>query len=158
MPWWDETLVEVMSKANLRISEGVRYMDDIRIWLWSIRMGWRWTGQELVYCGQWRDEDRLKGLTPLQKTTEILSGMMNSICGYLTLTMETGDDFQDGRLPTLDLSIWIGRDNTVLYVVFEKPMASTQTIQRNSAMPENGRMATLNQEKDAEHFRGPGHG
>ena len=43
MLWWDERLVEVMSKANIRIIEGVRYMDDIRIWLQSIRLGWRWT-------------------------------------------------------------------------------------------------------------------
>ena len=112
-----------------------RYMDDTQLWLWSIRMGWWWTGQALEYCKEWREEDRKKGLTTLQKTTEILSGMMNSNCAFL---METADDFPDNRLPTLDLNIY--------YVFFEKSMASTQTIQRRSAMPENGRMATLNQE------------
>jgi hypothetical protein len=146
MLWWDEELIELMIKNNVTTNTEARYMDDIRIWLWSIRMGWRWTGRELEYCGQWREEDRRKGLTPLQKTTEVLSRMMNSICGYLTLNMETGDDFEDGRLPTLVLSIWIGADNRILYIFFEKPMASTQTIQKRSAMPENGRMATLNQE------------
>ena len=40
----------------------------------------------------------------------------------------------------------VGEDNVTRYIFFEKPMASTQTIQKRSAMPENGRMATLNQE------------
>ena len=135
-----------MVKNNIITNGEARYMDDIRIWLWSIRVGWRWTGHELEYCGKWRDADRRKWMIPLQKTTEVLSGMRNSICGYLTRTMETGDDFQDGRLPTLDLSIWIGENNKVLYIFFEKPMASTPTIQKKSAMPKNWRMATLNQE------------
>ena len=146
MLWWDEELLQVMVKNNVITDAEARYMDDIRLWLWSIRMGWRWTGKALEYCREWREEDRRKGLTPLQKTTEILEGMMNSICAFLTLTMETADGFPDNRLPTLDLNIWIGKDNIIYYVFFEKSMASTQTIQRRSAMPENGRMATLNQE------------
>ena len=133
-------------KNNVTTNGEARYMDDIRLWLWSIRLGWRWTGKSLEYSTNWMEEDKLKGLTPLQKTTEIISGMMNSICEFLTLTMETGEDFGDGRLPTLDLNIWIGQDNKILFTFFEKPMASTQTIQKMSAMPENGRMATLNQE------------
>ena len=106
MLWWDEELIKLLVLNNIITNAEARYMDDIRIWLWSIRMGWRWTGKGLEYCGEWREEDRRKGMTPLQKTSEILPGMMNSICGYLTLTMETGDDFQNGRLPTLDRSPW----------------------------------------------------
>jgi hypothetical protein len=40
---------------------------------------------------------------------EVVKGMMNSICDFLVLTMESGDDFRDGRLPTLDLNIWVER-------------------------------------------------
>ena len=87
----------------------------------------------------------LKGMTGLQKTVEVLKGIMNSISDFLVLTMESADDF-DGRLPTLDLSIWIGKDNATYYIFFEKPMASSMVIQRRSAMPENMRMATLSQE------------
>ena len=145
MLWWDEELLQLMVSNNVITEEQARYMDDIRIWLWSIRMGWRWTGGRLEFCKDWRDEETSKGMTPLQKTTEVLEGMMNSICSWLKLTMETEDDF-GGRLPTLDLSIWVGADNKVLFNFFEKPMASNVTIQKDSAMPENSKMATLNQE------------
>ena len=139
-------MLQILVRNNIITDAEARYMDDIRLFLWLIRMGWRWTGQELEYCKEWREEDRMKGLTPIQKTTEVLSAMMNSICSFLTLTMETADDFQDRRLPTLDLNIWIGESNMILFVFSEKSIASNQTIQKRSAMPENGRMATLNQE------------
>ena len=84
-------------------------------------------------------------MTSLQKTLEIMEGMMNSICDWLNFTMESVDDF-GGKLPTLDLSIWIREDNIILYIFFQKPMASSMVIQKRSAMPENMRVATLNQE------------
>ena len=84
-------------------------------------------------------------MTSLRKTLEIMEGMMNSICDWLNFTMESVDDFE-GKLPTLDLSIWIREDNIILYIFFQKPMASSMVIQKRSAMPENMRVATLNQE------------
>ena len=114
-------------------------------WLNSVRLGWRWTNGGLRFSMEWRREEMLKGMTGLQKTVEVLKGIMNSISDFLVLTMESADDF-DGRLPTLDLSIWIGKDNATYYIFFEKPMASSMVIQRRSAMPENMRMATLSQE------------
>ena len=59
--------------------------------------------------------------------------------------MECVDDF-GGKLPTLDLSIWVMEDNTVVYIFYEKPMASSMVIQKRSAMPENMQMSSLNQE------------
>ena len=58
----------------------------------------------LVFKSSWRKEEMLAGMTGLEKTTEILKQIMNDICGWLTLTMETEDMF-NGMLPTLDLEI-----------------------------------------------------
>ena len=71
--------------------------------------------------------------------------MMNSICDWLNFTMESVDDF-GGMLPTLDLNIWVREDNLVVYVFYQKPMANSMVIQKRAAMPENMRVATLNQE------------
>ena len=84
---------------------------------------------------QWREEELPKNMTGLEKTTEILKAMMNSICNFLSLTMETEVDF-NGVLPTLDLSIWVREDNKTMYIFFSKPMASNMVLQRRSAMPE----------------------
>ena len=84
-------------------------------------------------------------MTPLEKTTEILECVMNGICGWLNLTMETETMF-DGTLPTLDLQIWVRGDNKVLYKYFEKKMTPNMVLHARSAIPESTRRATLNQE------------
>ena len=85
------------------------------------------------------------GMTNLQKTSEILEGIINSVCTWLKLTMEHEEMF-GGVLPTLDLEIWVGEQNKVMFRFFEKAMVSPMVLHRRSAMPEGIRRATLNQE------------
>ena len=59
---------------------------------------------QLVYKSSWRMEEVAAGLTILQKISEVLQGIMNSICSWLTLTMEHEEMFA-GKLPTLDLEL-----------------------------------------------------
>ena len=84
-------------------------------------------------------------MTGLQKTVEILHGMMNVVCDFLTITMETEDEF-GGKLPTLDLQLWVREDNKTMYLYYEKPMSSNMVIQRSSSMSENMLVSSLNQE------------
>ena len=98
-----------------------------------------------MFSSRWREEERQAGMTPLQKTTKVLEDIMNGICGWLVLTMETEDMF-NGVLPTLDLELWVRDDNKILYQYFEKAMVPNMVLHRRSAMPEGTRRATLNQE------------
>ena len=81
-----------------------------------------------------KQEEHETCTTGLQKTVEILHGMMNQACTFLTMTMETADDF-NGVLPTLDLELWVREDNKTMYSFYEKPMSSNMVIQRSSSMP-----------------------
>ena len=80
-------------------------MDDIRLWLRAIRLGWRWQRGELIYKQVWKLEEEQAGMSSMKKTSEVLEAIMNSICSWLRLTMEHEDMF-GGVLPTLDLVIW----------------------------------------------------
>ena len=93
-------------------------MDDIRVSLHAVRLGWRVVDGNLEFRSRWRKEEIQAGMTSLQKTTEGLRDIMNGICGWLTLTMEKEDIF-DGVLPTLDLEIWVTANNKVLYQYYE---------------------------------------
>ena len=145
MLWWDQKFLELVEKSNVKIVDGARYMDDVRVWLRGIRLGWRWLEGQLRYKRSWRQEEEAGGLTMLGKTTEVLKGMMNSICSWLEFTMETEEMF-DGVLPTLDLELWVSESNKILYSFFEKSMVSKMVLHKRSAMPEGIRRATLNQE------------
>ena len=89
MLWWDVELLTLMSNNNLSVMEKARYMDDIRLWLYSVRLGWRWVEGELCFNSRWRQEERRLGMTGLEKSIEVLQGMMNSITDFLRLTMES---------------------------------------------------------------------
>ena len=144
---WDGKLLAKMKQNNLRLDEGARYMDDVRAILAGIREGWRWTDDGLYFCKEWEAEDRLLEETPTQRSARILQGIMNSILSFLKLPMEIGDDFDDKKLPTLDLKIWIqpgGR--MIIYEHYEKPMKSNLVVQRKSALSENVKVASLTQE------------
>ena len=106
MMWWDDQLVVAMTKLNIKMVKGARYMDDIRIWLHAIRLGWRMVEGELLFRKSWKEEEEKNQMSILQKTTEVLESIMNGICGWLNLTMETAEMF-NGKLPTLDLEIWV---------------------------------------------------
>ena len=146
MLWWDDQLVVALESRNIKMISGARFMDDARVWLQAIRMGWRLVGGVLTYRRAWMEEERKSGMSVLQKTTEILKDIMNSICNWLTLTMENEEMF-GGTLPTLDLQLWVRReDNKVLFSYYEKPMIPNTVLHARSAIPESIRRSTLNQE------------
>ena len=93
MLWRDEKLLSLVASNNLTLKQKARYMDDIQLWLHSVRLGWRWMDKGLRFSMAWKVEEMEAEMTGLQKTVEIIKGMMNSICDFLVLTMETVDEF-----------------------------------------------------------------
>ena len=98
-----------------------------------------------MYKNAWRLEEERDGMTILAKTTQVLERIMNSICSWLELTMETEEMF-NGVLPTLDLEIWVTESNKIMFSFFEKSMTAQLVLHKRSAIPEGVRRATLNQE------------
>ena len=41
MLWWDQKFLEAVETANLKVIDCARYMDDVRVWLRAVRLGWR---------------------------------------------------------------------------------------------------------------------
>ena len=85
-------------------------------------------------------------MTGFEKSIEIIKAIMNEICNILTLTLESCSDFDDNKLPKLDLNIWVTAENITLWQFYSKPMACNHVIQKETAMPENIKITTLNQE------------
>ena len=145
MLWWDGQLLDILNKNNIRLEEGARYKDDIRLLHKSIKEGRRWDGYGLAYCEEWEEEDKRNGETQTQRTGRILKDVMNSIIYFLNLTIEIEDDFDDRKLPTLDVKIWY-QDGRVLHEHYEKEMKSNLVLEQRSALSENTKVSSLSQE------------
>ena len=62
---------------------------------------------------------------------------------YLSFTVESGEDFEGGWLPTLDTELKVDKANQVQFKFYEKSTSSKKTVQRDSAMEENSKIQTV---------------
>ena len=82
-------------------------MDDIRAFLKALREGWRWVEGGLYYKKSWEEKDKRSGVSASWRSAMILVAMMNEIFPFMNFTIELGEDFVDGKLPSLDIKIWV---------------------------------------------------
>ena len=59
---------------------------------------------------------------------------MNAINDDLTFTAEVASDFADGRLPTLDFTLWQEEEGELSHSYFEKSMKTQIMLEKDSAM------------------------
>ena len=142
---WDLKLMRILQENGMETQVAARYVDDIRIMMRALKMGWRWTGKRLEFREDWLEEDSKEGLTRTERTARVLNNIMNSIHTNLRFTMETPENFKDQKLPALDTQVWL-EDNKLIYSFYEKPMAAKTVIRRGSALGENIKVASLSQD------------
>ena len=70
---------------------------------------------------------------------------MNDIFPFLNSTIELGEDFVDGKLPSLDIKIWVQDGCKILFEFFEKTMATNLMVESGSAL-KDVKLATLSEE------------
>ena len=84
--------------------------------------GWRWHDDGLYWCREWEEEDSASEETMEDRSSRLILDSMNAPMGFLIFTKESPSDFEDGKLPTLDIKIWI--DN--IHLVYVLPEAYEQ--------------------------------
>ena len=125
----DSRWIELCNRNNIKIGKSNRYMDDIRAFLKALKEGWRWRDGDLCYTKAWELEDKKSGISASRRSANILVGMMNNIFPFLSFTIELGEDFPDGKLPSLDTKVWVMDGWRILYEFFEKTMATNLMVE-----------------------------
>ena len=95
----------------------------------------------MVYCKKWELEDEQETLLSIR--VKALQESMKGLASYLQFTNETGNDYADGGLPTLDTNLIVGSNNQILYKYYEKPTTTITTVRMSTAMAENPKMQCL---------------
>ena len=140
MQMFDRKWGRILEDLGVRTWVTVRYVDDMRVALPPIKVGWRWYEGGLKYSKRWEQEDMVKNVTPERRTKELLARTMEGVEDFLEFTMESGEDFPGGWLPTLDTSLKVGDDNRILFKFYEKETTSIKTIQKRTAMEQNSKI------------------
>ena len=131
----------VLRNVGLTFNLIARYMDDGRVFMPPLRPGWRWVNRRLQYTVRWEGEDY--GLSPQERTKRAIGLSMNEIMTFLRFTTESGEEFKEGWLPTLDSNLMVDSTNTVLFRFWEKPTNSNKVVQFRTAMGENMKQQIL---------------
>ena len=91
----------------------------------------RWNGEAFEYKHCWEQEDVSRGETDQKRTTDQMVLAMSSIIEFLEFEGEESGMIGDGRLPTLDTSIWVDETSgRVLHSFFEKPICPNRVLKR----------------------------
>ena len=141
MSIWDKIWSLKQCKSGLWIPLLIRYVDDIRSYVFPINEGWTWNGSKWTY-----DPDLKDGLSYEERTRQELLKTFNSNLEGINLTVESEMDFESGLLPTLDFQTRVRGDWEIEYTYFSKPMASGLVIQKGTALSNQTVFASLRQD------------
>ena len=168
---WDRRIKKRLRKLGLSIRGLGRYVDDVRIFMRGIREEYRYDkGKDAMVdqeggmveapdseVREAEDKKRRGGRggeagTPqeiediIRHTSKQLEEIFNNEIGFLNFEMESQLDFESGSLPTLDTDLYTTGDGKIRYRYYEKPMATNVVLQRQSAMSDSMKRATLVEE------------
>ena len=119
----------------------LRYIDDLRIYLYPISKGWTWVNDGWSY-NEGNDDAR----SDIKRTCEEIGKTLNSCFDFLNFTTESEEDFGNSYLPTLDVQIKVRCDGSIEFMFFSKPMSNNILIQKGTALPKNVIFASLRQD------------
>ena len=119
----------------------IRYIDDLRIYMWPINPGWTWTENGWLFNKDEKDER-----DQLTRTMEEIRKSLDCTVNFLTFTTESEGDFTNGFLPTLDMQTRVQDNGEIMYKFFCKPMCNNIVIQFGSGLPKSIIYSSLRQQ------------
>ena len=139
MKWWDRQLTNKVNAIGLQIELYERYVDDINIGMKAVEVGARYQGGEVIITEESRTEDI--DVPAGLRIIRIIEAVGNSIHPSIQLEIDVPSNYEDGRLPILDLKVWVGEVATgdgvkrkIFHEHYVKEVASKYVIHRAAAM------------------------
>ena len=151
MKWWDQQLKAKMDEIGITNKLYERYVDDINQCTKMTPTGMRYVGDQLTYSEEARreDEDRPADI----RTYEVIRQIGESIHPNIKLEIDVPSNYEDKKLPILDLKVWIdkvrtengGEELKILHQHYMKPMANKYVIRKDAAMSMKNKRTILTQ-------------
>ena len=148
MAFWGREVKKILIKEDFKVWLDAGYVDDMRYATSLLSRGKRWMDgkKRFEYREQWEKEDAEREESDKARTTREILRVMNSIYRHINFTSESPEDFPDGKIPTLDTSLWLESNGEIRYDFFEKSMSSGYCQMETAAISYNSKRASLAQE------------
>ena len=141
---WDDEVCRLVKENKMVMELWKRYVDDGDTFLEVFEKGWRWEENGMKWALEHKEEDMELNEEDYVRVMREFRKLCNSIWPWIQVKEDVGSKYEDGKLPILDLKVYVEEKVTeagVSYWVprwsfFEKPMKSKFVIMRESAMGE----------------------
>ena len=123
-----------------------RFKDDIEISIEGLEKGCKLEGDIISMDEDKKQEDENKSDSNI--TMDIVQNIANSINPMIKLTVETPCNFKDKKLPVLDVTVEVNKqeNNRLDFEFFEKPSKNPRVILADSALSFSKKRTILTQE------------
>ena len=143
---WDKTLLAELEKVGITPGVYTRFKDDIQIVNEALEKGSRITEGKVEIDQDKKEIDNDK--SDAKVTIEVIQKLANDINPMIQLTVETPCNFDDGKLPVLDVKVDINVEANyrIDFEFFEKPTRNPKVILMDSALSFPQKRTILTQE------------
>ena len=141
---WDLMFKDKLQSLDLSRDLYVRYVDDILMSMIRISRGLKYDPSTNTLIN---DPDvNNNPVHEDQYTFNIIKDVANSIHPNIQMEVDTPSNHMDGKLPVLDLKMWLEDDNSISHTFYSKPVSSPYTILNRSAVSSSCKRSTIFQE------------
>ena len=155
MIWWDKEFAARLDEMSVAVRMNKRYVDDINLAVQATPPGMRYkNGQTYVDESSITEAGRVSSD---ERTMALIKQVGNDIHPSIQLEVDYPSKHQDGKLPVLDLKVWVesrekkterqvGKVSVIMYEFHSKCMASKAVINARSALSWSTKRTVLTQE------------
>ena len=155
MIWWDKEFAARLDEMSIVVTMNKRYLDDINLAVQATPPGMRYkNGQTYVDESSITEAGRVSSD---ERTMALIKQVGNDIHPSIQLEVDYPSKHQDGKLPVLDLKVWVesrekkterqvGKVSVIMYEFHSKCMASKAVINARSALSWSTKRTVLTQE------------
>ena len=136
MVWWDRQLTHKLEEVNIQLNLHERYVDDTNVVTKQTPLGARYDGGRIAITEAAATED--EGIQDDERTMKLIQSIANTIHPSIRMTIDFPSNYEEGKVPMLDIRMWIEEVNGVvrlMYEHYEKNMATKMVIHAKSAIP-----------------------
>ena len=148
MIWWDRTLKSRLAESGILVRLMKRYVDDVNLAAQEVPLGARYEDGRLVIKQEEIEGDML--IPGDRRTMEIVRDIGNSIHPSIQLEVDYPSNYEDGKMPLLDLKVWVqeGGDGSsrIVHEFYTKDVSSKSVINAKSAFSWRQKRTVLTQE------------
>ena len=128
---FDRKFMKALKKCKVEVDLYGRFVDDIMTALASLDPGVGFEEGKMTFSQDRVEED--SEMSGDARTFRELVKVANSIYKCVQFTSEVPSSQQEGKVPVLDLQLYVGEGGTLLHEFYEKPVSCPLVIPHKSA-------------------------